>query len=276
MVKTAPVRRLNHVFGGCMLMTPQVMPLIIGHRGASHDAPENTMESFRLALEQGADGIEADFRLTADGSIVCMHDKTTGRTARVDLEIAATTVKELRALDAGAWKGDGWSGVMIPTLDEVLAGLPHDSWFFIEIKSGMEIIPCLESVLRSSGRSPERIRLLSFSAPLIAALKLQLPDWHSSWLCDYRHSVASNMWRPSRAELLETLLATGADGLASADRPLLDQELADALKRLGKEIHVWTVDRLPAARRLFTLGVDSIMTNRPGFLRQRLLGHETP
>jgi glycerophosphoryl diester phosphodiesterase len=246
------------------------LPLIIGHRGASRDAPENTLESFRLAWEQGADGIEADFRLTADGRIISMHDTRTGRTTCLDLDVAGSTLEELRRLDAGLWKGAVWSGAMIPTLDEVLAALPDGSWFFIEIKSGPEIITTLEKVLQASGRTPERIRLLSFNADLIKELKRRLPDWYACWLCDYRCSLLKNVWRPSRAEILDTLRRSGADGIASADRAILDRGLVGMLKGLGKEIHIWTVDHLPAAQRLCSLQVDSIMTNRPGWLRQKL------
>lgn len=245
-------------------------PLIIGHRGASRDAPENTLESFRLAWEQGADGIEADFRLSADGRIVCMHDDTTARTTGVDLKIADTTFRQLRTLDAGHRKGNACSGVLIPSLEEVLDAIPNGSWFFIEIKSGREIIAPLEKVLRASGCPTERIRLLSFSAGLIAELKERLPAWRSCWLCDYRHSLLKNEWRPSRADVLETLRTSGADGLASANRAILSRELVDALKGLGTETHVWTVDRLSDARRLRSIGVDSIMTNRPGRLRTGL------
>jgi glycerophosphoryl diester phosphodiesterase len=250
--------------------TPHNLPRIIGHRGASRDAPENTLESFRLAWKQGADGIEADFRLSADGRIVCMHDATTARTTGMDLNIADNPLKELRRLDAGWGKGAAWTRAVIPTLDEVLAAIPHDSWFFIELKSGTEIIPHLEGVLRASGISPQCIRLLSFSAPLIAELKQQLPDWHACWLCDYRHSLKNNFWSPSRSDVLEILRRSGADGLASANRSFLDQGLVETLRGLDKEIHVWTVDRLPDAERLCRLGVDSIMTNRPGWLRQQL------
>ncbi len=251
-------------------------PLIIGHRGAPREAPENTLESFRLAWEQGADGIEADFRLTADGRIVCMHDETTGRTTGVDLRVADTSLKELRRLDAGHGKGAAWSGAVIPTLDEVLAAIPHSTWFFIEIKSGPEIIPHLGRVLQASGLSPERFRLLAFNADLVAELKRQFPDWRACWLCDYRHTLLNNVWRPSRAGVLDTLHRTGADGLASANRAFLDRDLAETLKGLGKELHVWTVDRPSAAHRLCALGVDSIMTNRPGWLRQRLAESPAP
>jgi glycerophosphoryl diester phosphodiesterase len=256
--------------------TPHNLPLIIGHRGASREAPENTLESFRLAWDQGADGVEADFRLTADGRVVCMHDDSTGRTTGIDLKIADTPLKELRRLHAGLWKGPDWSGAVIPTLDEVLAAIPVGTWFFIEIKSGPEIIPELKRVLRKAGKSPERVRLLTFSAALVAELKLRLPDWHSCWLCDYRHSLQGTVWRPSREDVIDTLIRTGADGLASADRAFLDRDLVDAVKGLGKELHVWTVDRSTAAERLSALGVDSIMTNRPGWLRRRLTGYPPP
>lgn len=250
--------------------TPQTLPLIIGHRGASREAPENTLESFRLAWELGADGIEADFRLSADGRIVCMHDETTARTTGVELKIATTKLNELQSLDAGSWKGSGWSGAGIPTLEEVLAAIPPGTWFFIEIKSGPEIIAPLAELLQSSGISPQRIRLLSFNARLIALIKQQLPDWRACWLSDYRHNLLNNTWHPSRAEVLASLQRSGADGLASANRAFLDLDLVETLHELDKEIHVWTVDRLSAAERLCALGVDSIMTNRPGWLRRQL------
>jgi glycerophosphoryl diester phosphodiesterase len=250
--------------------------LIIGHRGASREAPENTLESFRLAWKQGADGIEADFRLTADGQIVCMHDETTVRTTGVGLSVADTTLKELRRLDAGHWMGTPWSGAVIPTIDEVLAAIPKDTWFFIEIKSGPEIITPLKKVLQESGLSPERIRLLSFSADLIAELKYRMPDWHACWLYDYRHILLNHIWHPSRERIIDTLKSSGAVGLASANRAFLDRDLVQKIKDLGKEIHVWTVDRLPAAQHLCALGVDSIMTNRPGWLRRQLAESHTP
>jgi glycerophosphoryl diester phosphodiesterase len=221
------------------------------------------LESFRLAWEQGADGIEADFRLTADHRIVCMHDATTDRTTGSDLRIAETPLDELRRLDAGG-------GAMIPTLDEILAALPLNSWFFIEIKSGPEIIPHLKNVLHASGVSPERIRMLAFSAPHIVALKQQLPGWRSCWLCDYRHTILTGRWTPSRNEIFATLDQTAADGLASANRAILDRVVVEKLHHADKELHVWTVDDLRSARRLYDLGVTSIMTNRPGWLRQKL------
>ena len=253
-------------------------PLIIGHRGASGVAPENTLEAFHLARLQGGDGIEADFRLTADGRIVSMHDDTAVRTTGTTLAIADATCDELLHLDAGSWKGAEYAGIRIPTLDQVLVATPQRSWLFIEIKCGAEIVEPLQELLGRSGHTPERIRLLSFSEALIARCKLRMPEWHACWLCDYRDVPAAADNVSMTRMVLHTLDRCGADGLASADSPFLDRELAHAVLASGRELHVWTVDRPAAAVRLCRLGVTSIMTNYPGPLREQLthlIGNET-
>jgi glycerophosphoryl diester phosphodiesterase len=245
--------------------------LVIGHRGASRDAPENTLASFRLAFEQGADGIEADFRLSGDGEIVCLHDDSTGRTAGADLRVAASSWEELRRLDAGGWKGESWRGERIPSLKEVLLALPEGKRLFIEIKSGPEIIPQLAATLAAAGVAPGQLRLLAFSAELIRALKEALPAYRACWLTDYRFRAG---WRPSRQEVLDTLRSCRADGLASRSRGILDHAFVAALRQESREIHVWTVDAAAEARRLWALGVDSIMTNRPGWIGRCLAEQE--
>ena len=244
--------------------------LLIAHRGASRSAPENTLAAFRLAWAEGADGVEADFRLTGDGRIVCLHDATTGRTAGVEFIVATASLAELRRLDVGRWQGSAWSGEQIPTLAEVLAALPPEKKLFIELKSGPEIVAPLQRELAESGVAPEQLRLLAFSAPLLTELKAVLPGYRSCWLTDYRRRLLGGVWQPSREEVLATLRRAGADGLASRGREILDDCFVAALRREGYEIHVWTVDAIAAARRFAALAVDSIMTNRPGWLRQRL------
>lgn len=244
--------------------------MLIAHRGASREAPENTLGAFRLAWQEGADGIEADFRLTLDGRIVCLHDATTGRTAGVDLAVAQTPFDKLRRLDAGLWKGDAWQGERIPLLEEILDELPADKRFFIELKGGGEMIAPLKRLLSGYGAATGRLRLLAFDTGLVARLKDQLPDIR----------VCLNVfqrWRPllrSRGAAQEEIMATlgncRADGLSSQASPLLDSPFVDGLHRSGMEVHVWTVDSVRAASHYRILGVDSIMTNRPGWLRRRL------
>src|SRR5687768_5258275 len=84
--------------------------IIVAHRGASHDAPENTLAAFKLAWEQGADGIEADFYLSSDGKIICNHDKDTARTAGVKHVVSETPFDVLRTLEVGSWKNEKYRG----------------------------------------------------------------------------------------------------------------------------------------------------------------------
>src|SRR5512138_1004030 len=99
-------------------------PLVLGHRGASADAPENTLAAFRLAVDQGADGVELDVWRCATGEVVVHHDADTRRTAGERVRIDRATWAELRALDVGAWKGAPFRGERIPTLAEVLEAAP--------------------------------------------------------------------------------------------------------------------------------------------------------
>jgi glycerophosphoryl diester phosphodiesterase len=156
-------------FGLCLILLVGVLsvnastPLIVAHRGASHDAPENTLAAFKLAWEQGADAVEGDFMLTADGEIVCFHDKTTKRLTDQDLEVSKTTLAELQNLDLGSWKDQAFEETKIPVLSEVLATLPEGKQIFVEIKCGPEIIQPLVAELNQGGLGAMRGRSWSFS-----------------------------------------------------------------------------------------------------------------
>jgi len=243
---------------------------LIAHRGASHDAPENTLASFRLAWKTGADGIEGDFRLTRDGQIVCLHDATTGRTAGTDIRVADSTLTRLRELDAGAWKGDRWSGERIPTLREVIATIPPGKKLFIELKSGPEILPPLAADLADSALDPDQVAISAFSAELVAASRNLFPHIKRLWITDYTRDWRSGSWFPSVSEIIRMLESIGACGLASSAHRSIDAAFVRALRAAGMELHVWTVDGSRAAARFLALGVDSIITNRPDWLRARL------
>lgn len=244
---------------------------LIAHRGASSEAPENTPAAFDLAWRQGADGLETDFRLTRDGRVVCIHDATTGRTADRDISVADATLEELRRLDMGIRKGGQWRGERIVTLEELLERLPAGKKLFIELKSGAEIIGPLEKILHSYCGDAGQIRILAFDAPLLAQVRQRLPGIRTCLNLEYRWNLRSCSWHPTREDVMETLERIGADGLSSQDRALLDGHFVDELHRHGKEVHVWTVDSERRAGYYLGLGVDSIMTNRPGWLRSKMM-----
>lgn len=118
------------------------MTLVVAHRGAQTEAPENTLEAFRLAVEQGADAIELDVHLTTDGELVVIHDDTLERTTDRTGTVARLTIEEIRQADAGAgFAGADGSfpfrgrGLRVPTLSEVLDWLPSGTGLVVEIKA---------------------------------------------------------------------------------------------------------------------------------------------
>jgi glycerophosphoryl diester phosphodiesterase len=243
---------------------------IVAHRGASQDAPENTIAAFQLAWHQGTDAIEGDFRLTKDGMIVCMHDETTERTAGISLDVAQSRFAELRKLDVGFWKGSQWAGEKIPSIEEVLGTVPKGKQIFIEIKSGPELVDPLQRAIASSSLVSQQIVVISFNATVISEVKKRLPAVKAYWLIGFKEDKKSGRWKPSLGEILNTLKTIQADGLDSQAHALVDAAFAGAIRAAALALHVWTVDDPVQARYYAKLGVDSITTNRPGWLRAQL------
>jgi glycerophosphoryl diester phosphodiesterase len=243
---------------------------LIGHRGASFEAPENTLAAFRLAWEEGADGIEGDYRLTSDGEIVCLHDPTTRRTAGRNLAVSKTTLAKLRELDVGSWKGEQWAGEPIPTLREVIATVPPGKRIFIELKCGPEILLPLAAILAESALDPGQAVILAFSDEVVAEARQLLPHVKALWLTDYKRDWQCGGWSPPIEAIIQTLERTGASGLASQARSFIDAAFIQVIRAAGMEFHVWTVNSPRSAARFLELGADSITTNRPGWLRARL------
>jgi glycerophosphoryl diester phosphodiesterase len=248
-------------------------PLVIGHRGAAADAPENTVAALRLGYAQGADAVECDVRLTGDGRAVLLHDASTRRTTGVDLAVALRTLDKLRALDAGGWKGARWRGEKIPTLDEAMAIVPADRGLVMEIKCGAEILPELERVIAaaSAAVSVERLLVIAFDHEVLSAVKRHLPAVKVWWLVGWAKEPATGEW-PRVEALADLTKARGFDGLNLSHRFPLDAAAVEAVHARGLKLGVWTVNEADAARRLAAVGVDAITTDRPGWLRARLEG----
>ena len=239
-------------------------PLIVAHRGASRDAPGNTIPAFQLAWEQGADAIEADFHLSKDGEIVCFHDADTERVAGTQLVVRQSTLTELKQLDVGATHGVAFNGTRIPTIAEVFATIPQGKKIFIEVKCGAEIIPTLLNEIDQSGLTQEQIVVISFNKQVIQQLKIKAPQYKASWLCSFNKQETGEI-TPSLATVLKTLRQIQADGLSS--NTAVPASVIEAVSQQGYEWHVWTINDLKTARRMQALGVLSITTDVPGSMR---------
>ncbi len=246
--------------------------MIVAHRGASFDAPENTLAAFREAWVQQADGIEGDFYLTADQEIVCIHDKDTQRTAARNLPVTSSSLPELRQLEVGAWKAAKFDGEPIPTFKEVLACVPADKTFVIELKSTAEIVPVLSRQLAEADAKLDNLLVISFHAECIARCKAAHPELRAHWLTGYKLDKQTQQMHPTVEEIARTLQACQADGLGTqADRQVVNEDFIAKLTASGmREFHVWTVDSPQDARYFQSLGAVGITTNRPALIRRAL------
>ena len=241
---------------------------IIAHRGASDDAPENTVAAFRLGWEQKADACELDIRLTEDGKIVAIHDSTTRRTAGVTRRVSAQTLEKLRTLDAGSWKSAHWKGERIPTLEEVLATVPDGKRLFIEIKCGPEVLPEMERVINAAGKNAQRHIIMGFDFAMMTQARERFPHSPLFWIASPRRWSCGK--RPSADALIVKAKSANLDGLDLDRRFAMDEEFVSRVKDAGLKVCVWTVNEVALARKLSALGVDGITTNRPLFLREHL------
>lgn len=243
-------------------------PLVIAHRGASHDAPENTRSAFKRAWMQKADGIELDIWMTKDGRIVVLHDGSTKRTTGVDLLVKDQTLEEIQKLDAGKWKGPEWAGEKIPLLDDVLAAMPKGKMIYIEIKCGAEVLPELARVVKVSQLKPENIRIIAFAFDTLVAGKALLPDVKMLWLVDGKKSkITRQKTYPDLAGLVAKVEAAKLDGLDLNMGFPLDVNFVRDLKSKGLELAVWTVNHREAAKQLSATGLEFIATDHPAKLK---------
>lgn len=242
---------------------------IIAHRGASHEAPENTLASLRLGWEQGADADELDIHMSKDGQAVVIHDGTTKRNIGVDKKVAEQTLAELQTLDAGAWKGPQWKGEKLPTLADALATIPDGKRMFIEIKCGAEVLPELERVVKACGKKPEQLVIIAFDYKTAEQAKKLLPSLRVYWLASYKADKKSGEL-PQIETLIEKVKAAKLDGLDLDHKFPIDAAFVAQIKAAGLGIYVWTVNDIEIARRLVKSGVDGITTDRPAWLREQL------
>ncbi|HZD10977.1 MAG TPA: glycerophosphodiester phosphodiesterase family protein [Candidatus Binatia bacterium] len=222
------------------------LPLIIGHRGASAEAPENTLAAFALAVEQGADGVEFDVQLSADGNVVIMHDATVDRTTNGSGPVSRLTSSELRALDAGM-------GQPVPTLDDVFEAFGPSMLYNIELKVSGLWGKGLESAVADridAYHLHNQVVVSSFDPLSLRRARRQLSAT----------TMTGFLWMRGPRALRNLLASTPAD---HPYFPLVDEGYMAWARERSLRVHVWTVDDPQEARQLAVLGVHALITNRP-------------
>lgn len=247
-------------------------PEIIAHRGASEEAPENTLAAIELAWRQGADAVEVDARLSRDGEIVLMHDSSTERTGDRFAQVANQTLAELKTLDAGRWWGDDWAGEPVPTLAEALDTVPSDGRIVIDLKVEREIIPELVRVIEASQVRPAQIVVTGLSLATLAAVKREIPDVTACWIVTLRQHPETRAWLPPVSNRIHRARRAGIDGLNFRMNGVIEPGVVHQVRQAGLQVYVWTVNTENEARQALHAGVEGITTDRPGWLRELLNG----
>lgn len=242
---------------------------IIAHRGASADAPENSLSAMKLAWEQGADAIELDLWLSKDGKLIVFHDADTKRIGGVDRKITEYTAEEAAQIDIGKWKGEKFAGEKLPALEPILATVPAGKRVVLELKSGKEVVPEFVRVIRACGLKPSQMCVISFKYDGLAESKKQLPELEHYYLAGYAKDKVTGAF-PELAPLIAQAKAAGFEGLNLNLKWPMDEKFVADVKGKGLKLMVWTVDDPAEARKFAALKLDAITTNRPGFLREEL------
>ncbi len=267
MFRTGSARR-GSVFLAGILMTAGCarQTEVIAHRGASYDAPENTLAAVRLAWERGADAVEVDVHLTADHQLAVIHDANTKRTAGADWRVSEKTMAEMWTLDVGRWKGDQFAGQTIPMLEEVLELLPNGKKLFVEIKCKGEILPYLQKTVEASGKR-RQIVIICFDPDVLVQSKQRMPDIPVYWLVGTEKDKETQKPIPHSPELIAFIREKGIDGL-DVNYEGVDEVFARAVRQAGYDWYVWTVDDCRTAELMIHLGARGITTNRPAWLKK--------
>ncbi len=242
------------------MSTVKLLPPVVGHRGAAAHAPENTLVSIREAARFGAKAVEIDVALTADLAPVLMHDPLLDRTTDGKGHLDERTLAELVKLDAGAWFDRRFAGEPVPELAATLALVVDlNLGLNVELKpvpghdvATARVVMAMLARLWPAGRP--RPVVSSFSVMALAAARALAPDWP---LCLLVHRVPKDWQRLTRA--------LDCQGLHAGGRTLT-RDQAKAIKAAGFFLACYTVNRPSLATKLFSWGVDTIITDAPEFI----------
>ncbi len=237
------------------------LPKIIGHRGCAAYAPENTIEGIHTSADMGVEWVELDVKLTKDQVPIIFHDETLDRTTNGSGFVKDFTLEELKELDAGSWFSDGFYGVQIPTLEEVV-----DVLLERDLGLNLEIKPCpgLEretaevalDILSTIWDDHDQLLISSFQHVSLEAALEMAHDWH-------RGLILPAEWPENWAEFAKYLEVStiNINGNESS------REQALAASQLGKPILAYTINEADQARLLQSWGVDGFFTDAPDILQ---------
>ncbi|MGW1809949.1 glycerophosphodiester phosphodiesterase [Streptomyces sp. NPDC002078] len=262
---------------------------VVAHRGASEDAPEHTLAAYKKAIEDGADALECDVRLTADGHLVCVHDRRVNRTSNGRGAVSALELADLAALDFGSWKTrESWHGrveepdwehrpedreetsvLTLERLLELVADAGRRVELAIETKHPTrwagQVEERLLTLLKRFGldapasAAESQVRIMSFSARSLHRVRAAAPTLPTVYLVQFLTPRLRDGRLPAGVRIAGPSIRIVRNNPAYVER----------LQRAGHRVHVWTVNEPEDVDLCVELGIDAVITNRPhAVLRQ--------
>ena len=236
--------------------------MVVAHRGASGYAPENTLSAMSKAIEMKAEMSELDVQETADGEIILLHDNTTERTGKKDLNIWELNYDDLKDIEVGEWFSEEYKGEPIPTLKEVIDLVRGKMKLNIELKANKHEKMLAERSLKvvMDNDFLDQVVFTSFKFDEIRKIRALNKEAKVGYIF---------------GKLPENVDVFTEDvDLLSAHYKTVDAEFVKKAKAGGKEVHVWTVNEPEDMKRMIELGVEAIITNYPDVLRNVLDGEK--
>jgi len=258
-----------------MTATPSVRPLIIGHRGSSAIAPENTLAAFRQVKEDGADGFEFDVRLARDGKPVVIHDGNLKRTARDPRNVSELTSTELRQIEVGSWfnqrhpdkASDEYAQETVPTLEQVFdLTSGTDQLLYLEMKcernQATQLAAAVVRLIKQYSII-DQVVIASFDLPAIAEVKRLESAIRTAALFQPRLERPASLLK--KVKTVDLAVDARADELA-LHHSLAAKRVVDKATRAGLPVVVWTVDNPNWIKRALSTGIAALITNNPALL----------
>lgn len=229
---------------------------VIAHRGFSGETPENTLVAIRKAIEVGADMVEVDVTVTADGHVVLLHDETLDRTTDGEGPPTAMTLEEIKGLDAGSWFAPEFAGERVPTLAEALEVVKDRILINVEIKSeAVEhgVVPKVADLIIEHGML-DQVVVSSFSPEALARMKTTAPAIVTASL--YNKELHTGR------DPLEIIQAVGSRGFNISGKRLTPR-MVERCHAHGIPVAVYTVNETTDLRTMMAMGVDAVFTDYP-------------
>lgn len=261
------------LMAGSAICAEPAYDTLISHRGESHDAPENTMPAFKMAVDRGF-GFECDIYLSADRKLFTFHDRnlkrTTGGKHTENCTVASwdDVISKVNVAGWGKWKGSKFDPTAPALLEDVLKLARDGRYIYVEVKgNNPKWVPYIKEVFaKQSKATPKNTLFICFGDDVCAELKRQMPEYRVYWLTAGRSRANRKTGKKSHVYTAEEIIAIlkklGVDGVDFHFKPnIVTAEFVKKIRDAGFGFHVWTVDDLKLAKLAFSRGVETVTTN---------------